>query len=158
MLLKVDKTPNDLLSWGVNEQTDDQGSDPMPMLVTTKRKALIQVEVPEEFMAMQVPPGYTLKQWLAAEQERLTRQYPDIKHAEKEVNPDLEDMLDTADHFTKWFLIKSKLTRLRIREEMEYARRAVNADGMAFAERRMFPVKEHNVRQYDVDAVYAVRS
>lgn len=157
MLLKVDKTPNDLLSWGVNEQTDDQGSDPMPLLVTEKHRAIMRVDVPEDFMAMKVPPGYTLKQWLAAEQERLTRLYPDIKIAEQEVDPDLDDMLRTSDYFTKWFLIKSKLTRLRIREEMGYARKAT-VDQMPIAERRMFPVKEHNVRQYDVDAVYAVRS
>jgi hypothetical protein len=128
----------------------------MPLLVAEQHRAILRIDVPEQFMAMQVPAGYTLKQWLAVETERITRMYPDRKITEKEVSPDLQDMIDTADHFTKWFLIKAKLTRLRIREEMEYARYA-NVHGLRIAERRMFPVKAHPVSAYDVDAVYAVR-
>lgn len=129
----------------------------MPLLVTEQHRAILRVDVPEEFMAMKVPAGYTLKQWLTEETERITRAYPSIKIGEQEVNPGLDDMLRTSDYFTKWFLIKSKLTRLRIREEMGYARKAT-VEGLPIAERRMFPVKAHPVQGYDVDAIYAVRS
>jgi hypothetical protein len=125
-----------------------------------RRKATIEIEVPEELLDLEIPAGFTLDQWVEHELARLESMYPSasIKGSEvAEVGPELREMMRIADRWARYFEYKRQLVRLQVREAMGNAKKAAG-DSEVFAERRQFPVKGHDVAPYEVDAIYAVTS
>jgi hypothetical protein len=139
------------------------GDDQIGAIVTkprVRRRVSIEIEVPEELRDLEVPPNFTLDEFIEFESERIQRMYPAdaIKNdGIAEVGPDLREMMRAADRWAKFFELKRQLVRLQVRQEMGNAKKAAG-DGEVFAERRKFPVKSHDVAAYEVDAIYAVTS
>jgi hypothetical protein len=124
---------------------------------TISRRVTITQDMPAALEDLKLPPGVTLDKFLDAEKQRISAKYPVVKEGVTEVDPELKEMMRIADREQKYWEEKRQLVRLRIREQMGFAKKAA-ADGEVFAERRMFPVDEKITDSYDVDAIYAVSS
>ena len=118
-------------------------------------RAVITVEAPPMLATLEVPAGLTLEQWREQEEARLKLLYPKIKAATTEIDPDLAEMLRIADQEAAYWEQKRQLIRLKIREQLEWAKKGT-VNGVPVVDRRIFPVKEHEVHDYEVDALYRV--
>lgn len=124
------------------------------MTIRTTDRKLIQVDVPAEFFDLHVPPGWTLDKWYKAESARLAKLFPEPKNLAVEVPLEFAEMLSATGTFEAWSK-KKKLLKLMFREAMGWAEYAT-VNGNPIAKRQMYNVKEHAVRQYDVDTIVAV--
>ena len=59
-----------------------------------------------------------------------------------------------ADRIAAGWEAKRQLVRVLLREELGYARRAVDPDGNNVAERRVYEVSPYTVEGYQVDAIF----
>jgi hypothetical protein len=115
--------------------------------------------IEDRLAVLQVPADWKLADWLEYEKDRLVSQFPHIKESEQtsEVSYELAAMLRTADEHARTWEARRQLVRVRIREEIGWAKRAVTADGRPVAERRIYDVEAHRVDDYHVDAIFGLR-
>lgn len=123
--------------------------------VKVSSRAVITVDAPARLAALEVPAGMTLDEYREQEEARLKLLYPAVKVSQVELDPELREMLRIADAEATYWETKRQLVRLKVREALEYAKKGV-VDGVPFVDRRIYDVKEHEVHQHTVDALYRV--
>jgi len=123
--------------------------------VKVRSRAEITVDAPSQLALLEVPAGMTLDEYREQEETRIKLLYPAVKVAVAELDPELREMLRIADQETAYWETKRQLVRLKIREALEFAKKGT-VEGIPFVDRRIYDVKEHEVRGFTVDALYKV--
>lgn len=123
------------------------------MPVTVTQRSVITQDVPSRLVAISLPPGTTLERYVEAETDRLRGLYPRPTVNSVELGSELAEMLDIAKYNRAFWEEKYQLTKLAIREELGFAKKATSG-GIAFADRRQFPVSGYEVESFDQDGIY----
>lgn len=110
-------------------------------------------KLPSGLLTLSLPPGMTLDRWVATETARLRRTYPAPKTAVTDLSPELADMYVTAREQRKLWDTRYELVKLRIREELGWAKIGLDRD-MPFVTRRQYPVSSYEVESFDMDAIF----
>lgn len=121
--------------------------------VKVRSRAEITLDAPAQLALLEVPAGMTLDEYREQEEMRLKQLYPTVKVSQTELDPELREMLRIADQEAAYWETKRQLVRLKIREALEYAKKGT-VDGIPFVDRRIYEVREHEVHQHTVDALY----
>lgn len=122
-----------------------------------KKTITIEIEVPAELADLEVPATLSLDAWTALEKERITGLYPFIKGGVTEVGPELMQMYLRASQEAKFWETKRQLICLKVLEAIGFGKKAAG-NGQIFAERRDYPVAEHPVSDFRVNAVFPTNS
>lgn len=123
------------------------------MAVTVSQRSVITQDVPSRLLAITLPPGVTLEKFVEAETERLRGLYPKPKTGSIELGPEVAEMLQIAKYNRAFWEERYQLTKLEIREQLGWAKKATNG-GIAFADRRQFPVTGYEVESFEQDAIF----
>lgn len=109
------------------------------MATKVSRRATVTENVPAALMDLELPPGYTLDNWVREEKARIKRMFPIVKTGVGEVGGELREMKKEADRLAKQWEIRRQLVNLLILERMGFAKKAAG-DGEIFAEHRMYDI------------------
>jgi hypothetical protein len=123
------------------------------MAIKITQRAVVTEDMPSGLLTLKLPPGTTLDKWVEHENARLKDRFPEIKHATKELGPELSEMLQIARRNKKLWEERYELIKLQIREEMEWSKKGT-ANDVPFIDRRIFHVKTFETPEHDVDALF----